>query len=97
MKLIFNFNWGLMNQLPKKLQERCLEYFSESENWWIRESVARHPNTPAHVLEKLSGDEDWTIRNNVANHPNTPIHVLEKLSGDGGVRNRAKENLEKRK
>ncbi len=64
MKLIFNFNWGLMNQLPKKLQERCLEYFSGDEDWWIRANVANHPNTPVHVLEKLSGDESCWVRDN---------------------------------
>ncbi len=99
MKLIFNFNWRLINQLPSKLQERYLEYFSGDGDWDIRRHIAQNPNTPSHILETLSCDEDWWTRANVANHPNTPIHVLEKLGEDEDfmVRNNATVNLEKRK
>ncbi len=62
MKLIFNFNWGLMNQLPKKLQERCLEYFSESENWRVRYYVAKHPNTPIYILQKLTEGDSYVAQ-----------------------------------
>jgi hypothetical protein len=62
MKLIFNLKCKLINQLPKKLQERYLEHFSGSEYWSVRYDVAKHPNTPVHLLEKLSGDESWGVR-----------------------------------
>jgi hypothetical protein len=39
MKLIFNFKWELINQLPKKLKERYLEYFSGDENGYVRTSA----------------------------------------------------------
>jgi hypothetical protein len=97
MKLIFNFKWELINQLPKKLQERYLEYLSGNEDWMVRSSVARHPNTPVQTLEKLGEDEHWLVRGHVASHPNTPVHVLERLSGDSYVAQFAKENLKKRK
>ncbi len=64
MNLIFNIKLRLINKLPKKLQERYLEYLSGDEDWIVRYNVARHTNTPAHVLEKLSEDEDFMVRNN---------------------------------
>ncbi len=99
MKLIFNFDGELINEFPKKIQERYLEYFSVSDCLMVRELVANHSNTPPHILEKLSGDEDWWVRDNVAKHPNTPVHTLEKLSDDfvKVIRNNAKENLKKKK
>ncbi len=97
MKLIFKFNLELIDQLPKKLQERYLVYFSKHENWWVRYKVAENPNTPVQTLEKLSEDEDSDVRYDVASNPNTPTHILEKLSGDedGRVRNNATQNLGK--
>ncbi len=99
MKLIFNFDGELINEFPKKLQERYLEYFSGDEDWSVRYDVAKHSNTPAHILDKLSGDEDWWLRRLIVARSNIPVHILEKLSEDENVyvRESAKANLEKRK
>ncbi len=68
MKLIFNFDGELINEFPKKIQERYLEYFSVSDCLMVRELVANHPNTPVHVLKKLRGDEfGWVKVNANAN------------------------------
>ncbi len=99
MKLIFNFDGELINEFPKKIRERYLEYFSVSDSLMVREFVANHSNTPPHILEKLGEDESWWVRRNVADNYNTSVHVLEKLSEDESwwVRRNAKENLKKRK
>ncbi len=99
MKLIFNFDLDLINELPRKLQERYLKYFSGDEDWNIRRNVAEHPNTPTHILEKLIDDESEFVRYYVASNPNTTSHILEKLSRDESwyVRNNATQNLEKRR
>ncbi len=73
------FKFQILSHLPKKLQERYLEYFSISDDKEVRRNVAINPNTPAHVLEKLSVDKYWSVRYNVAKHPNAPSHVLERL------------------
>lgn len=45
-----------------ELQIRLLTYFSNSENWGIRDTVASHSNTPMDVLQKLMEDKDWGVR-----------------------------------
>ncbi len=68
MKQILNCHLclGMLSNLPKKLQERYLEYLGSSEDWAIRDRVASHTNTPSHILEKLANDSNWWVRRSVS-------------------------------
>jgi Leucine rich repeat variant len=47
-------------------------------------ALARHPRTPAYVLETLALG-DWPLRELVAAHSNTPAEVLEQLARDASA------------
>lgn len=49
---------------------------------WARRLVARHPATPAPLLDLLARDEDPGLRRLVAEHPNTDAATLDRLLFD---------------
>ena len=62
--------------------QATLAKLSNDESVWVREAVARHPNTPPIALVTLSNDKSESVRRRVARHPSTPPIALAKLSSD---------------
>ncbi|MBD2195963.1 MULTISPECIES: variant leucine-rich repeat-containing protein [Calothrix] len=56
-----------------------LEEIAQSEQSNVRLIAAKHPNTPARILEQLLEFGNRSIFYELASNPNTPVHVLEKL------------------
>lgn len=50
---------------------------------WIRQLLAQHPQTPAHLLERFLTDDDWRVRGALARNPALPVHWLTQLAQDG--------------
>jgi len=73
-------SWDVRN--TKMCPEKVLTELSGNYNWYIRSSVARHPNTPVEVLIKLAKDDNWDVRCSVVINLNTPTEVLIKLAKD---------------
>lgn len=54
--------FNIVDRYSGDIQIRLLQCFSQSENWYVRYSVADYPNTPVQLLHGLSKDEDWSVR-----------------------------------
>ncbi|KAF3887349.1 MULTISPECIES: hypothetical protein [Nostocales] len=84
-------NWNEQNShqtilknlsLAQDMSARVLDKLALDTNTGVRESVARHPDTPVKALSKLAKDPCWNVRLTVASNPNTPLSTLEILAKD---------------
>jgi len=55
----------------KKNQRDIFEQLIRDKKEFVREVVAKNPNTPPDILEKLSNDEYDDVRAEVAANPNS--------------------------
>ena len=80
--------YGKLNLLENNASPEIIEELAEDKDKYLREEVAKHPNTPADILRKLAEDEGVDVRYEVVRNPNTPVDILIKLAEDvyGGVR-----------
>ena len=72
-----------------------LDVFSESDNSWIRRTVASNHNTSSLSLSRLGEDLCEIVRSSVAKNKSTPVLTLEALCADPfpDVRNNALQTL----
>ncbi len=82
IELAMDYRVHTMNFLPQNPQipSNWLEEMAEHENERVRQMVARHPNTPVHLLVQAA--KDLELRQFVAENPSTPPEVLEELAMD---------------
>ena len=76
---------GKINLLENNASPEILKELAEDEDGWVREEVAKNPNTPVEALRKLTGDKDKVVRQRVAMNPNAPVEALRKLAEDKDV------------
>lgn len=63
------------------IRSATLTMVSQDKSLPMRELAAKHPNTPAEILEKLDHDEQ--LQKQLAGNPHTPIKILERISNKG--------------
>ncbi len=82
IELAMDYRVHTMNFLPQNphIPSSWLEEMVEHPNERVRQMVARHPNTPPHLL--VEGAKDLELRQFVAENPSTPPEVLEELAMD---------------
>jgi hypothetical protein len=68
--------------LDQKIAANVLDIFSESDNRWIRRTVASNENTSSSSLSLLGADLCEIVRSSVAKNKSTPHLVLESLCTD---------------
>jgi hypothetical protein len=54
------------------MPREALVQLSKDKNSYIRETIARNPNTPIAILLQLSKDEDSDVRKEAVNNPSFP-------------------------
>jgi hypothetical protein len=65
-----------------KTSPEVINYLATVKYKYVREYIAKNPNTPAEALELLSKDEDFYVRRFIAENPKTPAEALIQLSTD---------------
>lgn len=80
----------------KEISLEELEEYSNSEDVWIRHSVAMKNKLSSELFEKLSRDDSPLVRKRIAWNRRTPREILERLANDPcpDVSESAKERLE---
>jgi hypothetical protein len=63
------------------IRAATLTVMSQDQRLPMRELTAKHPNTPAEILEKLEHDEK--LQKQLAGNPHTPIKILERIANKG--------------
>ncbi|AFY55299.1 Leucine rich repeat protein [Rivularia sp. PCC 7116] len=82
IELAMDYRVHTMNFLPQNphIPSSWLEEMAEHPNERVRQMVARHPNTPAHLLVLAANNLE--LRQFVAENPNTPASTLQELAMD---------------
>jgi hypothetical protein len=82
IEMAMDYRVHTMNFLPqnRSIPSSWLEEMAEHPNERVRQMVARHPNTPAHLLVQAASYLE--LRQFVAENPSTPPEVLEELAMD---------------
>lgn len=82
IELATDYRVHTMNFLPQNphISSDWLEEMADYPIERVRQMVARHPNTPPHLLVEAA--EDLQLRQFIAENPSTPASVLEALAID---------------
>ncbi len=82
IELAMDYRVHTMNFLPQNpyIPSNWLEEMAEHDIERVRQMVARHPNTPVHILVQAASY--LQLRQFVAENPSTPPEVLEELAMD---------------
>ena len=62
---------------PKGHRNITFESLAKHPDWYVREALAKNPNTPANVLNLLAYDEDTYVRQAVLDNPNATPEMVD--------------------